>query len=128
MIINYSGKPDENIIQFQNISLPYGNYSFSLLDFQGFITNAPKYTDFYEITSNLIAREDGNPHRIIGYTSVEGQSTILKYQPTHKIAYKLQNLDLFASELIFRGITSDNILNFSYITAQIEVNDTYGRI
>lgn len=128
MIINYSGVPAQNIIEFRNVTLPYGNYSFSLINFQGFLISPPKFTDLYEITSNLISREDGNPHRIIGYIMLEGQSPVLTYQPTHKLAYKLQHLDLFSSELIFRGIVSDTILKFSHVAVQLEVKDTYGRL
>lgn len=128
MILNYSGKPENTVFYLSNINLPYGNYTLSLIHFQGIIESSPKFDDFYEISCNLIAREDGNPHKVIGYTFLEAGSFLVEYQPTQKLAYKLHVLDFSSTELKFRGVTSDQILTFTCATTQIEVIDSYGRL
>ena len=128
MIINFSGSPVKHSFDLASINLPYGYYTLSLLNFQGLIDSTPKFDDFYEISCNLIAREDGNPHKVIGYTYLDSQSNVLEYKPTQKIAYKLHVLDFSATELKFRGVRSDKILNFTFATTQIEVINSYGRL
>lgn len=128
MIINYSGHPLKNVFEFSNINLCYGNYTFSLLNLQGLLKSPPKFDDFYEISCNLIAREEGNPHKVIGYIFLEGGSPFINYQPTQKISYKLHVLNFSSTELKLRGVRSDQFLSFDLATTQIEVIDSYGRL
>ena len=128
MIINYSGQPVKNNFEFSNIDLPYGNYTLTVLNIQGLINSPPKFDDFYEISCNLIAREDGNPHKVIGYFFLEGGSSFVEYTPTQKFSYKLHVLNFSSTELKIRGVRTDQYLNFDFATTQLEVIDSYGRL
>ena len=86
-----------------------------------------KAGEVFEISTNLIARDDANPHRVVDYLFVPEGSNIVSYKPTHSLEYKLRVLELSNAEIKFRGLSSDIILEFSQVAAQFIISETYGR-
>lgn len=127
MIINYNAKPENHTVQIPPINLPFGYYTASLVNFIGEIEWAPKYDSVYEILSDLICRENGNPNRALGYIFISGGTSSVFFEPTHKLAYKLRVLEINSSELIFRSVKTHEKIIFSHIAVQFEVTESYGR-
>lgn len=127
MILNISGEPFLSTVSFHPINLGYGNYTLALNNFIGYLNSPMKAGEVFEISTNLITRDDANPHRIVDYLFVPEGSNIVSYKPTHLLEYKLRVLELSNAEIKFRGLSSDIILEFSQVAAQFIISETYGR-
>ena len=127
MILNITGVPNNNTITIPPISLPYGNYSFSLLYFSGFLETPAKFSETVELSCNLITRDSANPHRVISYIDLVDGALSVQFTPTHILEYKLRVLDITCLEFKFRGLASDQILQFSQVVFQIKIDETYAR-
>ena len=127
MILNISGEPSRNTVHLNPLNLDYGNYKLSFNNFLGYLTTPLKSGEIFEISTNLISRDDANPHRVVGYVFIPEGSFVVSYTPTHLFEYKLRVLELSNAEIKFRGLSSDKILEFSQIAAQIQISETYGR-
>ena len=100
---------------------------FSLINFIG-ILNAPlKISEIIEISCDLVVRDEANPHRIIGFFEVFQDNDFINFTPTHLLNYKLRVFDISSLELKFRGLTSDQNLEFSQVAFQIKIEQTYAR-
>ena len=128
MILNISGEPASNSLTLNPINLPYGNYNLSLRNFLGYLTTPLKSGEIFEISTNLITRDDANPHRIIDYVYVPEDSFLISFKPTHPLEYKLRVLELSNAEIKFRGLSSDKILEFTQVALQFKITETYGRL
>ena len=128
MILNISGEPTSNCLTLNPINLPYGNYNLSLRNFLGYLTTPLKSGEIFEISTNLITRDDANPHRIIDYVYVQEDSFLISFKPTHPLEYKLRVLELSNAEIKFRGLSSDKTLEFTQVALQFKITETYGRL
>ena len=127
MILNISGEPSSCSLTLNPVSLPYGNYNLSLQNFLGYLSTPLKSGEIFEISTNLITRDDANPHRVIDYVYIDGASSLVSFKPTHSQEYKLRVLELSNAEVKFRGLSSDIILDFSQVAIQFKISETYGR-
>ena len=127
MILNLSGRPVNNLLEISQITLPFGNYSFVLLNLVGILENPPKFSEILEITCDLIVRDVANPHRVIGYFHIFENENIVNFTPTHFCEYKLRVFDISSLELKIRGLASDKNLHFSQVALQIKIEETYAR-
>ena len=128
MIMNISGAINDHTIETPEIHLPYGNYSFSLLNFIGNLEHPIKFSEIIEISCNLVQRDEANPHRVIGFFESEDGSLSLKFTPTQKIEYKLRVNEISGLEIKLRGLTSDQIFKFTKVALQIQIEETYARL
>ena len=128
MILNISGEPSSNSLTLNPINLPYGNYNLSLRNFLGYLTTPLKSGEIFEISTNLITRDDANPHRIIDYVYVDEDSFLISFKPTQPLEYKLRVLELSNAEIKFRGLSSDKTLEFTQVALQFKITETYGRL
>ena len=128
MILNISGEPTSHSLTLNPINLPYGNYNLSLQHFLGYLSAPLKSGEIFEISTNLITRDDANPHRIIDYVYVDEDSFLISFKPTQPLEYKLRVLELSNAEIKFRGLSSDKILEFTQVALQFKITETYGRL
>lgn len=127
MIINHSSRKTWELWQIDGISFdPNKTFSICLLNFTGKIINLIKQDGIYEISTNLINRDDGNVSGVIGYVYLTIDDYYVLYQPTQKIQYKLRFPDLNSSVFKFRSIATDAVIKFSEISFQLEIQETYG--
>ena len=86
-----------------------------------------KISEIIEISCDLVVRDEANPHRIIGFFEVFQDIDFINFTPTHLLNYKLRVFDISSLELKFRGLTSDQNLEFSQVAFQIKIEQTYAR-
>jgi hypothetical protein len=127
MIINHSSKKIWDLWNINGISFDQNKtFSLRLLNFTGKILNLIKHDGIYEISTNLINRDDGNVSGVIGYVYLTVDYLYVSYQPTQNILYKLRFPDLNSSVFRFRSIETDAVVKFSEISFQLEIQETYG--
>jgi hypothetical protein len=127
MIINHSSRKISELWTINGISFDQNKpFSFRLLNFTGIIHKFIKIDGIYEISTNLISRDDGNVLGVIGYIYLATDDSYISYQPTQIIHYKLRFPDLNLSVFQFRSIATDETISFSEIAFQLEIQETYG--
>lgn len=84
-------------------------------------------TGIYRIICNLIGREDGNSHGIIGFVYIESKN-VVEFQPTHSPWYKLRFQEISFAEIILQSVTTDENINFEELAFQFEVSEIYGGV
>ena len=82
----------------------------------------------YRITCDLIEREPGNQHRILGFVIVTHKQLYIEFQPTHSIWYKLRFTEINFADIEFQSVTSDESIIFEEFSFQLEVSEAYGGI
>ena len=124
MIINISGKISP--FKFERIELKvFRPYKIRLINLHAIFTSKAD-AGIYQISTNLIDRENGNSDRILAYVRLERKQTFLDCTPTQTIWYKLRLHDFSSSDIKLTSITSDTELFFSEFSCQFEIED--GRI
>ena len=81
----------------------------------------------YFISTDLIQRSEGNPHRIIDCFLVTEPTEFLDFQPTHFSEYKLNRYDINSPDIQIRSKRTDAELFFEELFISFEVRETYGR-
>ena len=124
MIINISGKTSP--FKFERIELKaFRPYKIRLINLHAIFTSKAD-AGIYQISTNLIDRENGNSDRILAYVRLDRKQTFLDFTPTQTIWYKLRLHDFSSSDIKLTSITSDTELFFSEFSCQFEIED--GRI
>ena len=124
MIINISGKTSP--FKFERIQLKtFRPYKIRLINLHAILTSKAD-AGIYQISTNLIDRENGNSDRILAYVRLDRKQTFLDFTPTQTIWYKLRLHDFSYSDIKLTSITSDEELFFSEFSCQFEIED--GRI
>ena len=80
----------------------------------------------YEITIDIIRREDGNPHRILDTVLIDKPTHFFNYTPTQSNEYKLSRYEINSLDLKILSKGTHEI-NFQEIYISFEVRETYGR-
>ena len=80
----------------------------------------------YVITSDIIRREDGNPHRIMDTVFIDKPTHFFNCTPTQSKEYKLNHYEIHSLDLkiVSKG-TRETKLKEIFIS--VEVRETYGR-
>ena len=81
----------------------------------------------YVITSDLIQRSEGNPHRILDCILVRERTKCLEFTPTHSHEYKLNRYEINSPDIKIRSKRTDEELFFDELFISFEVRETYGR-
>ena len=124
MIINISGKSSP--FKFERIELKaFRRYKIRLINLHAILTSKAD-AGIYQISTNIIDRENGNSDRILTYVRLDRKQTFLDFTPTQTIWYKLRLHDFSSSDIKLTSITSDEELFFSEFSCQFEIED--GRI
>ena len=125
MILNISGFSAP--FKFNRIELkPCQVYQIRLIALHGIFTEKAE-AGIYQLSSNLIDRENGNSERILAYIRLNRKQTSLDFTPTQIIWYKLRLHDFSSSDIKLKSITSDEEIYFSEFSCQFEIRDN-GRI
>ena len=125
MILNISGFSAP--FKFNRIELkPCQKYQIRLIDIHAIFTEKAE-AGIYQLSSNLIDRENGNSERILTYIRLNRKQTSLDFTPTQKIWYKLRLHDFSSTDIKLKSIKSDEEIYFSEFSCQFEIRDN-GRI
>ena len=121
MIINISGQTSP--FKFGRIELKaFRPYKIRLINLHAILTSKAD-AGIYQISTNLIDRENGNSDRILAYVRLDRKQTFLDFTPTQIIWYKLRLHDFSSSEIKLKSIISDEELFFAEFSCQFEIED-----
>jgi len=103
------------------------NWEFSVINFVAVFKKPVKYEGIYELSTNMIQRDDGNLPRAIAYMFITTGSSHVVFSPTQKLCYKLRFHDLSNTVFNFRAVGTNETVDFAEVAFQIEIRETYGR-
>ena len=128
MIVNFWSSSHSNQYKIDTVTFPENKkWELSLVNFIAVFRNPITHTGIYELSTNMIERDDGNIPRTICYIFLESDSSNVNFTPTQKLHYKLRFHDLSATVFKFRSLATSEIIYFSEVAFQIEIRETYGR-
>ena len=126
MLLNFSGSTSPYSIERVELP-PFRPHKLRVLSILGMLREYAT-PGLYKITCDLIEREPGNQHKILGFVIINRKQIFLEFQPTHSIWYKLRYHDINLADIKFQSVTTDEIIIFEEFSIQLEVRETYGGI
>ena len=128
MIVNFCSSNSKGVYELDHVLFDENlRWEFSLLNFVGVFKGRIKHEGIYELSTNMIERDDGNLPRAIAYLFISTDSSHVTLSPTQKLSYKLRFHDLSSTVFNLRAIATNDIVSFSEVAFQIEIRETYGR-
>jgi hypothetical protein len=129
MIINHSSCNMWELYKITGITFNQNkDWSFRLLSLVGELSSPLTKAGIYELSTNLIHRDEGNSSGVIGYMYLNHDDSSITFQPTQVPCYKLRFPDLCYSLFNLRSVGSSVYIRFKTIALQIEIKETYGGV
>ena len=103
------------------------NWNLSLLHFICKFKHNLDQSGIYQLSSNLIQRDDGNIHRALFYMYLEKGTNHVDITPTQSYKYKLRLYEISSAEFSFCLLKTQEIIPISEAAFQLDIVESYGR-
>ena len=123
MLLNFSGATSPYSIERVELP-PFRPHKLRVLSILGMLREYAT-PGLYKITCDLIEREPGNQHKILGFVIINRKQLFIEFQPTHSIWYKLRYHEISFADVKIQSTKTDEILIFDEFSIQFEVSDSY---
>ena len=126
MIINYSSNDPHKFWGQVNLKLEENTvWNFKLLNFVGKFHSKIKSSGVYEISTNMIERDEANARGVVGYVILDENLKFLNFQPTHLPTYKMRFSELCSTVFDLRSVRTGENLKFEELAFTLEISNSH---
>lgn len=126
MIVNYSSNNPDKFWGQINVKLTDNKpWKFKMLNFMGKFGSKVQTNGVYELSTNMIERDETNCDGVIGYVILDKHDKFLNFQPTHLAAYKIRFTELCSAVFDLRSVSTGENIKFVELGLTIEISESH---